>query len=80
MAKKEHYATRYKRQIADLQSVVFDYYDAIFDAKLAIQNRNGLKSTPVHCGRPRIESTEEGMAVKDYEGVCKIIEDLPSIC
>lgn len=80
MAKKEHYATRYKREIATLQNLVYDYYDAVYDARLAIQNRNGLKATPIHAGRVRMEGHEERMPVRDYEKVCAIIEGLPLIC
>lgn len=74
-----HYATKYKRRIAALEKLAFNYYDAIYDAKLAIQNRNGLKATPVYDGRSRIESSEERMPIKDFEGACKLIENLPLI-
>ena len=77
---KEHYATKLKRQISLLESVVYDYYDAVYDAQRAVQNRNGLTATPIHCGRPRTEGNEERMPVRDYEEVCKIIEGLPLIC
>ena len=76
MAKK-HYAIRQKEQIARLQEVVFDYYEAVFDAQRAVQNRNGLKNTPVYAGRPRTVGNEERMPVRDYEKVCEIIEALP---
>lgn len=73
----EHYAKRYKKRIKQLEDLVSKYYDANYDAKLAIQNRNGLKATPLHTGRPSLCGHEEGMPVKTYEGVCKIIENLP---
>ncbi len=62
------------RKQADL---IDDYYAAIYDAKLFIQNRNGLKAPPIYTGRPRTEGNEERMTITNYEGVCKIIENLP---
>lgn len=80
MSKKEHYATRYKKKIAQLENVICDYYDAIYDAKLAILNRNGLKAPPLYAsGRARMIGSEERLMVKDYEAVCKILESLPLI-
>lgn len=76
MAKK-HYAIRYKEEIARLQAIVYDYYDVVYDAQRAIQDRNGLKATPLHAGRMRDEGNEEAMPVRDYEKVCKIIESIP---
>ena len=80
MSKKKHYATLYKERIADLESVVYDYYDAIYDVKMAIHDRNGLKARPVHCGRARTISNEEGPPIRTFEGACKIIEGLPLRC
>lgn len=75
-----HYAKKLKLRIEYLESVVDDYYEAVYDAKDAIRNRNGLKAQPLYCGRPRVISNEEGMPIKDYEGVCELIEGLPLIC
>lgn len=73
----EHYAKRYKRRIRQLEDIVSDYYDAVYEAKKAIKDRNGLTATPVHTGRASICGDEERMTVKTYEGVCEIIENLP---
>lgn len=79
MEAKKHYATRYKEEIARLRNIVDDYYDAAYDAKAAVQNRNGLKAPLMHAGRPRLQGNEERMQPLDYEEVCKLIDDLPLI-
>ncbi|MDD5501941.1 MAG: hypothetical protein PHH26_00565 [Candidatus Thermoplasmatota archaeon] len=77
MKTKKHYAVKYKERIWQLENIIAQYYDAVYEAKMAVKDRNGLKATPVYCGRNQLCGNEERMPVKTYEGVCEIIENLP---
>ena len=43
---------KYENRIKQLEDIVAKYYDAVFDAKVAIKDRNGLTGMPMHTGRP----------------------------
>lgn len=66
-----------QKRIKFLEDAISTYYDANYDAKVAIKDRNGLTAAPMHTGRPRMCGEEECMGVKDFEGACKLIEKLP---
>lgn len=66
-----------QKRIDILEDAVKQYYDANYDAKTAIKDRNGFTAPLMYYCGSEISGNEEGPQITTFDALCEVVDALP---